>query len=78
MSDSPRQEDPVASALAAPVAPGEPYPIDPELASPAVKATAEIEFQSYPSGIADERLSTAFAGLADRLLDAALELPASR
>lgn len=57
--------------------PGEPYPIDPELVSPAVKAEAAIVFQSYASGIADERLSTAFAEVADRLVDAALERPDS-
>ncbi|MGZ6642817.1 MAG: hypothetical protein ACXVFT_13405 [Solirubrobacteraceae bacterium] len=58
--------------------PGEPYPIDPELASPAVQVEAALVFQSYAGGIADERLATAFAGIADRLIGAALEAPGAR
>ena len=55
--------------------PGEPYPIDPELAAPSVQVEAALVFQSYAAGIADEGLATAFAGIADRVIGAALEAP---
>jgi hypothetical protein len=58
--------------------PDEPYPIDPELAAPAVQAHAALVFQSYASGIADQDLAKAFAGIADRLIGAALEAPGAR
>ncbi|MGZ4278709.1 MAG: hypothetical protein ACXVVU_18815 [Solirubrobacteraceae bacterium] len=58
--------------------PDEPYPIDPELAAPAVQVEAALVFQSYAAGIADERLASAFAGIADRLIGAALETPGAR
>jgi len=57
--------------------PGEPYPIDPELAIPAIQAEAGLVFAAYAAGIADERLSTAFSDLADRLVDTALQAPAN-
>lgn len=56
--------------------PSEPYPIDPEVAGPAVQVEAALVFQSYASGIADARLSQAFSELADRLIGAALEVSA--
>ncbi|MCX4764184.1 hypothetical protein OG562_25140 [Streptomyces sp. NBC_01275] len=39
---------------------------------PAVQATAALVFQGYAARISDDALSTAFAGLADRLVTAAL------
>jgi hypothetical protein len=56
----------------------EPYPIAPELAAAAVQAQAALVFQSYASGIADEDLANAFAGIADRLIGVALEAPGAR
>jgi hypothetical protein len=53
--------------------PGEPYPIDPEIARQVVQAQAAMVFQSYADRIADEELSAAFGGLADRLINAALQ-----
>jgi hypothetical protein len=53
--------------------PGEPYPIAPEFVTPAMQAEAAMIFQSYASGIGNEELSAAFSGLADRLVDAALQ-----
>jgi hypothetical protein len=58
--------------------PDEPYPIAPDLATPAVQAQAALVFQSYASGIADEHLTSAFAAVADRLIGAALEAPGAR
>jgi len=58
--------------------PGEPYPIDPEFARPAVQAEAGLVFQSYASGIEDEPLRAALAQLADRLLNKAAESSDSR
>lgn len=54
--------------------PDEPYPIDPELAGPAVQVETALVFQSYAAGIADESLASAFGELADRLMSAALEV----
>lgn len=51
--------------------PGEPYPIDPELITPAVQIEAALVFQAYAADAADGPLSQGFAQLADRLLDAA-------
>ncbi|MEW2139688.1 hypothetical protein AB0892_24425 [Streptomyces sp. NPDC005409] len=56
----------------APWPPGEPFPIDPQYATPAVQAAAGLAFQGYADGIAAEKLSAVFAELADRLFDAAL------
>ncbi|MFE0249432.1 hypothetical protein [Streptomyces sp. NPDC059010] len=46
---------------------------DPQRVSSAVQASAALVFQSYAHRITDEALSTAFAGLADRLLERALK-----
>lgn len=46
---------------------------DPKRVSPAVQATAALVFQSYAHRITDKALSSAFAGLADRLLERALK-----
>lgn len=46
---------------------------DPRRVSPAVQATAALVFQSYAHRTTDKTLSTAFAGLADRLLERALK-----
>ncbi|WP_371500789.1 hypothetical protein OG871_29030 [Kitasatospora sp. NBC_00374] len=56
--------------------PGEPYPIDPKALTASVQAEAGLVFQSYADSIADERLSGAFAELADRLTTSALEVGA--
>ena len=42
--------------------PGEPYPIEPALATPAVQAQAALVFQSYAAGIAEERLASGSPG----------------
>ncbi|MCX4715644.1 hypothetical protein ACFWB2_40490 [Streptomyces virginiae] len=58
--------------------PGEPYPIDlvdPGYATAGVQAVAGLAFQGYADGIADEKLSTFFGELADRLFGAALAAP---
>jgi hypothetical protein len=55
--------------------PGEPYPIDPDVFGPAVQVEAALVFQAYASDAADESLSGAFSGLADKLLDAATTAP---
>ncbi|MCL8015759.1 hypothetical protein [Streptomyces sp. AS02] len=46
---------------------------DPQRVSPAVQATAALVFQSYAHRTTDKPLSTAFADLADRLLERALK-----
>lgn len=46
---------------------------DPKRVSPAVQASAALVFQSYAHRITDKNLSTAFAALADRLLERALK-----
>lgn len=56
----------------APWPPGEPWPIDVDLARPAVQATAGLVFLAYADGIADAELSAAFTDAADRLIGAAL------
>ncbi|GAA1125088.1 hypothetical protein [Kitasatospora arboriphila] len=52
--------------------PGEPYPIDPQWAGPAVRATAGMVLYSYAEGIADKELHTALEESAGKLLGAAL------
>jgi hypothetical protein len=54
--------------------PGEPYPITEEIDQVArgVQAAAAVVFDSYATGIADERLASSFADLAGRLEEAAL------
>ncbi|WP_031478048.1 hypothetical protein [Streptomyces bicolor] len=50
---------------------------DPKRVSPAIQASAALVFQSYAHRITDKALSTAFAGLADRLLERALKTAGS-
>jgi len=54
--------------------PGEPYPITEEIDQVArgMQAAAAVVFDSYATGIQDERLSGSFADLAGRLGEAAL------
>ncbi|MGW7328779.1 hypothetical protein ACWGIU_09325 [Streptomyces sp. NPDC054840] len=46
--------------------------VDPQYATPAVQAVAGPAFQGYADGISDEKPSTVFGELADRLFGAAL------
>jgi len=52
--------------------------VDGNLVAPAIQATAAIVFQTYATRTTDKALSTAFAGLADRLADTALSNAAAK
>ncbi|MEV0532457.1 hypothetical protein [Kitasatospora sp. NPDC050463] len=72
MPDPAGPAHPVARHWPFPWPPGEPYPIDPGYATPAVQAQAALAFQAYAGGVADEELGAAFGELAERLGQAAI------